>query len=169
MQTDFEIFSEHLSYCPETGNLSWIKKAKKRDLSRPAGYVDSKGYVIIQLNEKKYLAHRVAWLLTYGTWPKDQLDHENHVRNDNRLINLRDIDYVGNQRNASLRKDNKSGITGVRFAKNKWNAEIRVHQKHINLGRFEVLEDAVLARKEAEKKYGFHENHGIPALEKESP
>ena len=33
--------------------------------------------------------------------------------------------------------------------------------KNKNLGRFSSLDDAANARKEAEKRYGFHRNHEV--------
>lgn len=51
-------------------------------------------------------------------------------------------------------KANKSGIVGVNWDKsrNKWQASIRFKGKKYNLGRFECFEDAIDARKEAEKQ-----------------
>ena len=37
--------------------------------------------------------------------------------------------------------------------KNKWQAQITINSKIKSLGRFETLEGAVAARKEAENKY----------------
>ena len=50
---------------------------------------------------------------------------------------------------------NKSGYTGVYFAKNMnaWCAKIMVNYEDIILGYFTEKEDAVRARKEAEEKY----------------
>lgn len=57
--------------------------------------------------------------------------------------------------NRSMRSDNTSGVTGVYWCKsrNKWNAEIRINSKKINLGYFINKEDAIKARKRAEIKY----------------
>jgi len=69
-----------------------------------------------------------------------------------------------NLRNQSLGASNKSGIIGVYWGEDrgKWRAEISVDKKRIKLGSFATLEEAATARKEAEKLYGFHENHGKP-------
>ena len=56
-----------------------------------------------------------------------------------------------------MNKNNKSGYTGVCFdnSSQKWRAYITVHNEKIKLGYFTHIEDAVLARKEAEKLYRF--------------
>lgn len=55
----------------------------------------------------------------------------------------------------NISKNNKSGVTGVHKASdsNSWIAEIRIQKRHIYLGSFSDLEDAIRARKEAEKVY----------------
>jgi hypothetical protein len=62
-----------------------------------------------------------------------------------------------------LRKNNKSGFNGVCFdkSKNKWKSSIHFNNKEIHLGRFYNLADAIKCRKQANIKYGFHENHGL--------
>lgn len=51
-------------------------------------------------------------------------------------------------------KANKSGVVGVNWDKsrNKWQATIRFKGKKYNLGRFDDIQDAIDARKEAEKQ-----------------
>ncbi|EEK8036643.1 hypothetical protein G3156_004469 [Salmonella enterica subsp. enterica serovar Montevideo] len=41
-----------------------------------------------------------------------------------------------------------------------WNAQITVNYQTKHLGYFESKEDAITARKMAEKEFGFHHNHG---------
>lgn len=54
-----------------------------------------------------------------------------------------------------LYSTNKSGVKGVRYeeSRKKWRAEIRVSNKAIFLGRFSTMDEAILARKQAEEKY----------------
>ena len=57
--------------------------------------------------------------------------------------------------NVSIKKTNKSGITGVFWHKNanKWRAVIAYKNKKIHLGIFDNLEDARKAREDGEIKY----------------
>jgi hypothetical protein len=54
-----------------------------------------------------------------------------------------------------VKANNKSGHTGVRFHKaaNKWSADIQVNKVRHFLGVFDLIEDAIRARKEAEAKF----------------
>ena len=85
----------------------------------------------------------------------EYVDHINHNTLDNRRSNLRICTNSANLRNGDLRINNTSGIKGVRFdrQRQKWVPKIKVNYKDIFLGRFEKLEDAVIARTEAERKY----------------
>lgn len=57
--------------------------------------------------------------------------------------------------NKKLDPNNTSGKSGVSFYTSigKWSAEIHVENKHIRLGMFDLFEDAVKAREQAELKY----------------
>ena len=83
------------------------------------------------------------------------IDHINRNPLDNRRENLRIVSIQENCMNLSMKKTNKSGIAGVHWDKNanKWRAKLTYKYKSINLGRFEKLEDARKARKDAELKY----------------
>jgi hypothetical protein len=100
-----------------------------------------------------------------GADPDDQIDHVNHRRANNRFKNLRAVSRQENQRNASRRKDNTSGVCGVSWRKDakKWEAKIRFEGKKIHLGIFKHRFHAIRARKLAEAGYGFHPNHGSAA------
>lgn len=152
-------------YDPTTGNLLWSKASEtasrdstERGLYRRvsgtvAGTVNSNGYICISANGVRFLAHRVVWLIHTGVWPKDQLDHINTVRVDNRIENLRE---VSNRLNHANRTDNKSGHVGVIWDKlrSKWKAYARIDYKMHNISRYETAEEAVKARQEYMKKYG---------------
>ena len=84
------------------------------------------------------------------------IDHINTDRKyDNRKSNLRIAKRIENCRNRKLNKNNTSGVTGVYWAtrEQKWRASIRVNYKRIELGDYDDFDDAVKARKDAEKIY----------------
>jgi len=63
--------------------------------------------------------------------------------------------YTEQNRNMRVYKNNKTGISGVRWNKQcqKYQCNIGVNCINIYLGLFKTLEDAAIARKEAEQKY----------------
>jgi len=158
-----ETLKQQLHYNPETGVFTrLIASARRVKIGDVAGWLDSTGYIQIMVLGKSYRVHRLAWLYVYGNFPPEQVDHINHVRDDNRIINLRLATHQENNKNASMSKRNKSGITGVFWKKQnrKWQARIMVNRKSIHLGFFTDKFEAICARLSANNKYGFHENHG---------
>ena len=102
-------------------------------------------------------------MLCFGHIPENaEIDHINHIRNDNRLFNLRFVTHGENMSNKSVSSKSTTGVTGVDFlkAEKKYRARIRVNQEAIHLGIFETLEEAAAARAEANLKFKFNNNHG---------
>lgn len=152
---------ELFNYNPEIGNLVRRKtvsnNTKKGDI---AGSLNKHiGYLEVSICKNSFLAHRLIWKLVNNEEP-EQIDHINHIREDNRLCNLRAATNQINCRNRSLQTNNTSGVSGVGFKSNRWVSRIKVDGKEIYLGRFRNKEDAVKTRKDAEIKYGYHPNHG---------
>lgn len=89
------------------------------------------------------------------------MDHINGNTSDDRWENLREVTNAENLRNRKQAKTNKSGVTGVCWYKrtNKWKAYIH-HVKKKHLGFYATIEEAIAVRKAAEKRYGYHPNHG---------
>lgn len=124
---DIELqLAEVLRYEPLTGLLFWTDKAHKSVKNKQAGTPDHLGYIIVLFKSKPYKAHRLAWLLTYGSWPSQMIDHIDGNTSNNALVNLRDVDNKTNQCNRhKARIDSKSGLMGASPYRNKWKAQIK--------------------------------------------
>lgn len=148
-------------YEPETGKILW--RERDRNLTgTEAGGVDARnGYRRIRIGKKLVLAHRIAVAMSTGQWP-EEVDHINGNRDDNRICNLRVVTRGENMANKARYTNNKSGCTGVHWhaQHGKWCATIQRNGKYRTIGIFKDLNDAISARKLAEKELGFHENHG---------
>ena len=123
---------------------------------------DAQQYNIGLVQNKQIYAHRAAWAIVHGEWPKYEIDHINGIRYDNRLQNLRHVTKRENGRNQGLKASNKSGVNGVYWDKRQrlWVANYRRDEKVIRVGSFETFDEAVAARKAADITLGFHPNHG---------
>jgi hypothetical protein len=127
----------------------------KNLIGKPAEVINTIGYAVIRIDGIQYLAHRLAWLVSSGSWPVDQIDHINGCRSDNRLSNLREVTNLQNNLNKGIRKNNKTGVVGVSFdsRKKKWRARFKAAGKEIFLGYFDSKELAEIARKNFEMQY----------------
>lgn len=157
-----ERLKELLIFNDDSGVFTRKVTTSPRSLkSSIAGSLNNDGYIRVRVDCIRYQAHRLVWLYARGIWP-DKIDHINGDRSDNRLVNLRSVTHEQNQKNRKIGKNNKSGMIGVRFNKkiNKWMSKIKSNRKEIHLGSFDDKFEAACARKSAEIKYEFHENHG---------
>lgn len=154
---------ELLTYNPDSGvfvrKVSPHPKVKVGDV---AGGVNGEGYVFIRVDGVKHRAHRLACLYMTGSFPEEDTDHINHVRSDNRWSNLRFVSHGENGRNTTRYKNNPHGYTGIYYdkANNNWRAAIRYNGKDTQLGSFKDFMFAVITRRAAEVRLGFHSNHG---------
>ena len=142
-----------------------MNKCNTQYAGKVAGCLDDKGcgYILLHIYEERFLAHRVIWEMINGSIPKGmQVDHINHIRNDNRIENLRLVSKQCNQKNLSMNKRNKTGISGVTINKHgKYFAQIGVRGKTTSLGYYDNIFDAACARKAAEINLLYHKNHGV--------
>lgn len=171
-----ELLRQLLHYEPETGKLFWRNRSLEMFPDRRSANtwnarfagseaftaVESKGYLFGSIFGAKYRAHRVIWALETGNWPVEQIDHINGARDDNRIVNLREVSNAENGRNRRRPDANTSGVVGVYWnrARGKWLTRIIIDGRQHYLGLFVDFDEAVAVRKAAEAAQGFHENHG---------
>lgn len=145
------------NYDPESGVVSRRvfvnSRAKEGDT---VGFLESNGYLRVRINNRSYMLHRIIWLWMEGYFPENQIDHENHVRQDNRWCNLREVSSSCNMRNASVQERNKSGVTGVCLTKDKtWQVSISKFRANTYIGRYDDFTEAVCHRYAAEQCLGY--------------
>ncbi|WAX10903.1 hypothetical protein BV741P2_00007 [Phocaeicola phage BV741P2] len=168
----YEEAKELFIYNRETGVIKWRKRTNpKQGADLVAGCTRSSGhgYIYIGIKGKQYGAHRIAMLLAYGFYSDGlEVDHINHIRDDNRLVNLRLVTKSDNNRNKSRSSNNTTGVMGVYYRKDKrkYVAQIKVDGVSIQLGSFVSLEEAAKVRKAAEIKYKFNVGHGVTKIKK---
>jgi len=136
------------SYDPVTGTLTRLLTTNSRARAgTPITCTNGPGYVVVNVNYKKYTAHRIAWAITHGYWP-ECVDHINGVKSDNRLINLREVTHAQNMHNLrAARIDSASGLLGVSWApaSGKWRANICIDRKTRHIGYYDTKEEAFAA------------------------
>lgn len=124
-------------YDPITGHFrSLITAPRKATLGTKTKY----GYIRFSVDGIAYMAHRLAWLYVYGSWPADETDHVNGNRSDNRIANLRAATKSENLANSRRAKNNTTGFKGVDFSKRRglWRARIGYHGRSLLIGHFET-------------------------------
>jgi hypothetical protein len=144
-----------LDYDPATGILRWRerpdypRKWNSRHAGKPAGCL-LRGYIQVRFAEHGvYPAHRLAWLLFTGAWPRDEIDHINGQGSDNRIKNLREADRSQNMWNKGKQSNNTTGYIGVRFRPHhgKWEARITKNHTLAWRGYFGSAQEAAAARR----------------------
>jgi len=178
IEVTVDIVREFLDYNPETGKFRWKFRDRKyckddrswkiwnsKNAGNSTGNPHHSGYQVIIIFKKRYQAHRLAWLYVYGEWPENDLDHINHIKDDNRIENLRDVTNSQNHMNRSIQTGRTSQYKGVSWHKRdqKWMAQIKINGKKKYLGYFTIEEDAAKAYdKAALEHFGEYANLNFP-------
>lgn len=161
-----------IHYNPDTGIFTWKERGieyfkhckipemtwrqwNPQNAGKEAGSL-ANGYITIILLKEKYLAHRLAWFYMEGYWPEYHIDHIDQNPSNNRWSNLRHVSPSCNMKNVFMGKDNTTGVRGVTRRKDRdvYQVYISTNRVHKYIGTYGNLTDAVIARYEAENKYG---------------
>lgn len=124
-----------LSYNPDTGIFT-------KPNGNRAGTLHNSGYRYIQINNKAYAEHRLAWYYCFHEWPENQIDHIDRNRSNNSIDNLRE---VTNRVNARNRVDSSKYGSNIYPNKSKFIVQFHVSGKVYRYGSH-TLERAVLVR-----------------------
>lgn len=140
-----------LRYDPLTGEF---ERHTKTGFCPVALTVQNLGYRVIGLRlplPSMYLAHRLAWLLTYGEWPSGELDHRDGNKLDNRISNLRLA--TRNQNCSNIAAYNRNGYKGTKLKPSgRFGASIRFNGISVYLGTFDTAKEAGHAYNQAARK-----------------
>jgi len=121
-----ERLKELLEYDPETGVFVWLQTTSNRvKVGSVAGCRRRDGYLLIRLDGKLYLGHRLAWLYVHGEWPANVIDHIDQNKSNNAISNLRDTSMAVNGLNKDKpRRHNTTGFMGVSKRKDRFLAQV---------------------------------------------
>ncbi|MCK4710643.1 MAG: HNH endonuclease, partial [Gammaproteobacteria bacterium] len=138
-----EKVKELLDYNPQTGEFLWLKHYRVNRVGTIAGCVTARGYLCVDIDNKQYLLHRLAFLYMNGEFPPDHVDHINRDRSDNKWCNIKPSTHTENMQN----KGNNNQVIGVYKHNNGWRAKSRqVDGLRKHLGVFKYYIQACAAR-----------------------
>lgn len=125
-------------------------KIYSKRYNRFVGSNNGNGYLKVKINGEDNYIHRVIYTKFIGEIPEGyDIDHLNHVRYDNRVINLHTKTKEQNNQRKLITKRNTSGFIGVDYCKrdNYWRARIYYKGKCIFYqSGFKTAEEANVAR-----------------------
>ena len=141
----YELVKRLFHYDPTTGAFTWIghQSSKSRiKIGTPAGSYSPKGYLLLSVGKKNYLASRLAFLYMTGPWPTQLMDHIDRNPRNNAWSNLREVTRSENNRNKGTHAGKTSQFRGVSKRHDKWLVVIRVNGKPKYLGQFKCEYEA---------------------------
>jgi hypothetical protein len=156
---DRALVRELLDYNPRTGTLRWKSRARThfdtmnrciwwngRYAGKLAGCLGGGGYLVVRIRPGNYLAHRLVWLLVHGEPVPDIIDHIDYNKTNNAARNLRAASHGQNLANGPRRRNNTSGVKGVRIQDGGFVVSITHNGKRYHIGKFATLAEAAAAR-----------------------
>lgn len=153
---ELEAIKKCFWYNPETGLIYWIDvlgslRVKIGDI---AGSETQRGYYSIQVKNKKYYNHRIAWFLFYGKWPEKSIDHIDGDGTNNRIKNLREVEHKINASNRSKFSNiSETGHTCIRKTPyGKFRVQIMKNGKYHRAKTFDDINNAIAWRDKAREQ-----------------
>lgn len=123
------------------GNMACVRRGKRRNLKISP---NNSGYGTVKLfkNNKgrTFRAHRIvaiAFISAPDCPSKLEVNHKNHNRLDNCVVNL---EWCNRRANAS--HAHKKKLSGIRKCRNRWQGLVHHNGKSVHLGTFDTPEEA---------------------------
>lgn len=151
-----ERLREVLSYDPDIGIFKWLIRPNHRPF--PPGHIAGTlscrdGYLRIGIDNKIYLAHRLAWLYMTGKWPTHLLDHRDGYKSNNAFSNLREATKSQNGQNQrKANSQSSSGLIGACRYGDRWVSGIKTNGKRKHIGVYDTAQEAHEAYIAAKRK-----------------
>lgn len=142
--TDFEVIGYIKKYFEYKDDGTFIRNDRKNS----SGSYDKDGYLIIKIKGKQYKAHRLVFAYHHGRFPKDEIDHINRNRSDNRIENLRESDRKINNNNRVFVPNKDTGAVGIYMDRTKGLKKKFAFSHNGKTYRFLTVEEAERKRKE---------------------
>ena len=146
-----------LDYDPDTGIMTRLIRTSSTAMAGDrVGSKNARGYLTARVDGKTYRVHRLVWFWMTGAWPKEQIDHIDGDKLNNRWSNLREATHSENQHNRGIISTNTSGYKGVYWyrSRGKWRAQISFDRRNPKvLGYFDNIEDAAAAYAKAAREF----------------
>lgn len=136
---------ELIEYNPDSGEiLSKVDRGSRCKKGKILGTKNTTGHIVLQLDKRMYLAHRLVWFYCFKEWPVNIIDHIDRNSSNNKLDNLREATKATNNYNSKLYSTNTTGIKGAFFdsRRNLYYSQIVANGKKTWLGYFNTLEEA---------------------------
>lgn len=132
-------------YCPNTGKFYRRTSRRRHKAGSEAGGKAS-GRIYLDIAHEKYLAHRCAWIMAYGTSPEVEIDHIDRNPLNNALWNLRLASSSDNKCNKRAQSNNKLGVKGVHMHQGRFRVKVNKNGVVMYDAHFDTLEEAIEAR-----------------------
>ena len=111
---------------------------------------NTKKYTMVYIKGALYSAHRLIWILHNNDSPKNDLDHINRNKHDNRIENLRSVSRSVNAHNSGNRSNSLCKGVSYRPERGNWRSYIMVLGVMDRLGTSSTFFEACCLRKSAE-------------------
>ncbi len=149
MRPEVEHVRLWFGYDPDRGML--LRKIKTRNSLSDEVPLDKRLYFL----GKRYPYSHIIWVVHYGKWPDEMIDHRDHNQLNFKIGNLREATQNQNQHNKLSWGPYGKGVAKDEsiYRTKPFNARISVNGKSIFLGSFATAKEAAEAYRQACMKY----------------